>query len=498
MRRVVVVSVAVVLIMFFAGADASYAASAPWRIVGLYVPGSASGSPSLPALGMPDTEWGIATSGHFYGAAALMYKHNYYVGSAQPRFEDSGTYLYMGTTSLALGLDESPVWADSITYCDDMYSGCTGYLDIPDTLTASGVRLFGSYLAWVYNTQAGKQNEVASAYIDVFPEAALLTCTVIVPSTAEFMDTIPVNSSCQGIDQGWDFPYGVPAITNLYYAWDGKTGWRKKPYNGGTIYLGGDDYKDDEGNYIEYGHLIVAIEVDQLVCKSHNRACTKWNTSRYYGWILRDVWVGDFWNVSTQLSGGVVQMPETGYVDVLYQGGWYPVGVPVSLGYSCNWIELPAFLHTKGKGGCEVEGIPNREGLYGWKLQVTASNGESMMYDGMIKINRFEDVVSVPGGSGLTSWVIGLTNTANTGIGSIVMSLDHSRVVFTNALKGLNVQVDDSLSSFDTSKISDFVAYGKGLLPPGAGLPIAAWIAVTGIDVALAFIGVVKGVIKWW
>ena len=145
-----------------------------------------------------------------------------------------------------------------------------------------------------------------------------------------------------------------------------------------------------------------------------------------------------------------------------------------------------------------MSGVPTSEGFYRWSLVVTASNGDIANYSGKIVIRKFGDVVAKPGGSGLASWIIGLTNTANTGIGSIVMNLDHVRVVFTNAVKSLNVTVDDSLSSFDTSKISDFVAYGKGLLPPGAALPISAWIAVTGIDVALAFIGVVKGIIKWW
>jgi len=476
MRRVVVVSVALVLVLFFGGADASYGASS-WRITGILVPGSSAGAPYFP-FNVPNTAWGVATSGEAWGYAALMYLHNYRVGD--------------DATGLPLTFTSSPVIRDSILYCDNFYSGCTGELLVPNSNTASGVySLGGTYLAWVHTGT----NQVASGHIDVINPGMGLEVDFVVPSKAPSQSTIEIS---------WSFvdslSFGYAEVEKVYYAWHGATGWREHSFTGNKVYIGGDDYKIDDNVTVGSGHLLVMFRVKRKVCTlivsgKYGPYCA--GSVWYYGYFMRDVWVGDF-NVGSALSGGVVEMPETGYVDVLYRGGWYPVSVPRDLGYTCNWTSKPPFLSEKGTGGCQLEGIPDTEGMYQWGLMVTASNGENITYSGQIIVRRFEDVVGRPGGTGLATWIIGLTNTASTGIGSIVMSLDHSRVVVTNAVKGLNVQVDDSLSSFDTSKISDFVAYGKGLLPPGAGLPIAAWIAVTGIDVALAFMGVVKGVIKWW
>lgn len=471
MRRVVIVSVALVLVLFFGGADASYAA-ATWRITGVVVPGSASGAPYFP-FNMPDTEWGVSTSLGMGGFASLMYLHNYYVGPIGG--------------SVPLTFTSSPVRADTTFHCDNFYNGCSGKLEVPNSNTASGVYSFGTYLFWVYT--ATGLNEVSSGHIDVIPDSVEFDFDIEIPAYSPAESTIPIRISFS--PRGF-YKYRSIKIEKVYYAWYGRTGWREHSFdysldsNSGTVFIGGDDYQIDEETRVESGHLLVAIRVRRDM-----------GYPAYWGWIMRDVWVGNY-NVSSSLSGGVLDMPEMGYVDVPYSGGWYPVGVPEYVNYTCKWDEKPSFLSVEGKGGCEVKGIPSREGLYGWKLTVTASDGAVMMYTGMISVKSFESGVSRPGGTGLVSWVIGLTNTGSTGIGNIAMTLDHSRVVFTNAVKSLNVIVDDSLSNFDTSKITQFVAFSKSMLPPGAGLPIAAWIAVTGIDVALAFIGLMKGIIKWW
>lgn len=478
MRRVVIVSVVLVLVLFFGGADASYAATS-WRVTGLYVPGMAAGSPYIP-INVGKTGWGISTSAHMGGYASLMYVHNYY-----PNNMGGTRYIVDGPVASST----SVVLADSEVYCEDMYSGCVGDMFVPnigDTVgndVIAGAMEFGSYLAWVH---AGSgQKEVSSVYVDVIPDSLEFDFDIEIPAFAPAESTITIRYSYNDWSTYWQRKVWVQKV---YYAWYGQTGWREHSfdYYSGTVYIGGDDYQIDENTRVGSGHLLVAILVYREI-----------ESGGYNGWFIRDVWVGNY-DVSSSLSGGVVDMPEIGYVDVPYSGGWYPVGVPEYLNYTCDWVEKPSFLSVKGKGNCEVEGIPSSEGLYGWKLTVTASDGAVVTYTGKIAVKSFESAVSVPGGTGLTSWVIGLTNTGSTGIGQIVMALDHTRVVFTNAVKSLNVTVDDSLSNFDTSKITQFVAFSKSMLPPGAGLPIAAWIAVTGVDVVVGFIGLIKGIIKWW
>lgn len=477
MRRVVIVSVVLVLVLFFGGADASYAATR-WRITGLYVPGMAAGAPYIP-FNVGKTGWGISTSAHMGGYASLMYLHNYI---------PDGRYLDKGPVASST----SVVLADSQVYCEDMYSGCVGDMYVPNNGDVVGNDIisramdFGSYLAWV-RTGSG-QKEVASVYLDVIPDSLLFDFDIEIPAYAPAESTITIRYSAHDRSTYWNKDILVKAV---YYAWYGQTGWRNHSFNAsshssGTVYIGGDDYQIDDITRVGSGHLLVAL----LVYRYNEGGV-------WYGWFMRDVWVGEY-NVNSSLAGGVLDMPEMGYVDVPYSGGWYPVGVPEYLNYTCNWVEKPSFLSVKGKGGCEVEGIPSSEGLYGWKLTVTASDGAVVTYTGMISVKSFDSAVSVPGGTGLTSWVIGLTNTGSTGIGQVVSTLDHVRVVFTNTLKSLNVTVDDSLSNFDTSKITEFVAFGKSMLPPGGGLPIAAWIAVTGVDVLVGFIGLIKGIIKWW
>lgn len=483
MRRVVRVSVVVVLILLFGGGDVVYAAGG-WRITGLLVPGSASGVPYFP-FNMPSTEWGLTVSEHIRGHAELMYKSGYRVGGQNECWyytddcRGNPLLLYTGSPS---------VIADSEFYCGDLYGGCTGPLPSVSSQTATGVAEGGTYLAWVHTGSGHK--DVSSAYIDVVP-SGIYKVDFSMPKQVE-TDTefqVKFTGGCLVSD-----PYVCRSVYmgRAWIAWEGQTGWREKAVvNSSYFDVTFDDYQIDETTRVGIGHLLILVEVVR----------TRWDRFKYTVWtrgyFMRDVWVGD-WIVGSALSGGVVQMPEEGYVDVTYTGGWYPVGVPSHLGYTCNWTEKPAFLTARGEGNCEVSGVPTSEGFHRWSLVVTASNGDIANYSGKIVIRKFGDVVTKPGGSGLASWIIGLTDTSSTGIGSIVMNLDHVRVVFTNAVKSLNVTVDDTLSTFDTSKISDFVSYGKGLLPPGSGLPISAWIAVTGIDVALAFIGVVKGVIKWW
>jgi len=485
MRRVVIVSVALVLVLFFGGADTSYATTT-WRITGAIFPGSSAGAPYFP-FNVPNTAWAVSTSERAGGYASLMYLQNYFVGD----------------TLLPLTFTSSPVRADSTFYCDNFYNGCTGELLVPNSYTASGVFSFGTYLFWVHT--GTRQNEVASGYIDVVPDFLRLGVGIRAPSHAPSGSLIEISYDL--------YPAGLwmPVdIEKVYYAWYGQTGWRETSniipnpayYRVGKVVIGGDDYKIDDKVTVGSGHLLVLFKVKRGVCVRFTLGgYCDWNApgalKYHYGYFLRDVWVGDY-RVANSLSGGVVEMPETGYVDVEYRGGWYPVAVPVSLGYTCNWTSKPPFLSVKGRGGCELEGIPESEGMYKWELMVSADNGESMAYSGQIIVRRFEDSVGRPGGTGLTSWVIGLTNTGSTGIGEIAMTLDHARVVFTNAVKSLNVTVDDSLSNFDTSKITQFVAFSKSMLPPGVGLPIAAWIAVTGVDVVVGFIGLMKGIIKWW
>lgn len=483
MRRVILVSVALLLIVLFGGGDVVYAVGG-WRITGLLVPGSASGAPYF-RFNMPSTEWGLTVSQHIGGYAELMYKSGYRVGG-----QDECDYWTSGDcwgNPLAL-YTGSPVIRDSEFYCDDLYGGCTGGLPSVSSQTASGVAEGGTYLAWVH-TGLG-QKEVSSVYIDVVP-SGIYKVDFSMPKQVETETEFRVTFT--GACLVSDFYTCIRVkMRRAWIAWEGQTGWREKAVvNGSYFDVTLDDYQIDETTRVGSGHLLILVEVQRDRWK--NYGYETWTR----GYFMRDVWVGD-WTVGSALSGGVVQMPEEGYVDVTYTGGWYPVGVPSYLGYTCNWTEKPAFLTARGTGNCEVSGVPTSEGFHRWSLVVTASNGDIANYSGNIVIRKFEDVVAKPGGSGLASWIIGLTNTSSTGIGSIVMNLDHVRVVFTNAVKSLNVTVDDSLSTFDTSKISDFVSYGKGLLPPGSGLPISAWIAVTGIDVALAFIEVVKGVIKWW
>jgi len=478
MRRVVVVSVVLVLVLFFGGADGSYAATS-WRITGAVFPGSSAGAPYFP-FNMPNTAWSVATSARVGGYASLMYLQNYFVGDGLP-----------------FTFTSSPVFAHSSFYCDNFYNGCTGNLVVPNSYTASGVYSFGTYLFWL---QTGtQQKEVASGHIDVIPDWLALVARFVVPSNAPSGSVIKISWRLENralFHDAW--------VEEIYYAWYGQTGWRQHSFGydelgeWGQLYIGGDDYKIDDNVTVENGHLLVMFKIKRKMCAGYTwLGYCDGTYNYYYGYIIRDVWVGDY-ELANSLSGGVVQMPETGFVDVKYQGGWYPVGVPVDLEYTCNWTSKPAFLSAKGKGGCELEGIPDSEGMYEWGLTVTASNGDNINYSGKIIVRRFEDAVSVPGGTGLTSWVIGLTNTGSTAIGEVVSTLDHARVVFTNAFKSLNVTVDDSLSNFDTSKITQFVAFGKSMLPPGAGLPIAAWIAVTGVDVVVGFIGLMKGIIKWW
>ena len=491
MRRVVVVSLVFVLIFLFGAGDVVYATGG-WRVTGLLVPGSAAGAPYFP-FNLPSTEWGLTVSEHIGGYAELMYKGGYRVGgvtyNCNPVCECksyAADYCWGYPLALCTG---SPVMSDSQFYCDDLYGGCTGPLPSVTSQTASCVREGGTYLAWVHTGSGHK--EVSSAYIDVMAPGIYkvdFTMPKHVETETEFRVT--VTGTCLVSD---DYSCRSLRLRRAWIAWEGQTGWRQKPvvnYSYFDVTL--DDYQIDEVTRIGSGHLLILVEIERWFWEPpYGYARTR------RGYFMRDVWVGD-WSVGSALAGGVLQMPEEGYVDVTYTGGWYPVGVPSYLGYSCEWTQKPAFLTARGQGNCEVSGVPTSEGFHKWSLVVTASNGDRADYSGKIVIRKFGDVVAKPGGSGLTSWIIGLTNTASTAIGSIVMNLDHVRVVFTNALKSLNVTVDDSLMTFDTSKISDFVAYGKGLLPPGSALPISAWIAVSGIDVALAFIGVVKGVIKWW
>jgi len=472
-----------VLILLFGGGDVVYAAGG-WRVTGLLVPGSASGVPYFP-FNLPSTEWGITVSEHMGGYAKLMYKHGYRVGNKHECVRSANDVCWGNPLALYTA---TPVMSDSEFYCDDLYGGCTGALPSVTSEDANGAVEAGSYLAWVH-TGSG-QKEVSSVYIDVMPPG-IYKVDFSMPKQVE-TDTefrVTYTATCLVSD-----PHTCKFLRmrRAWIAWEGQTGWReKRVVNYSYFDVTKDDYQIDETTRVGTGHLLILVDIERFRLNEVGDECS----TRLY--FMRDVWVGD-WSVGSALSGGVVQMPAEGYVDVTYTGGWYPVGVPSYLGYSCNWTEKPRFLTARGQGNCEVSGVPTSEGFHRWSLVVTASNGDIANYSGNIVIRKFEDVVAKPGGSGLASWIIGLTNTSSTEIGSIVMNLDHVRVVFTNAVKSLNVTVDDSLSSFDTSKISDFVAYGKGLLPPGAGLPISAWIAVTGIDVALAFIGVVKGVIKWW
>lgn len=485
MRRVVWVSVAFVLILLFGGGDVVYGAGG-WRVTGLLVPGSASGAPYFP-FNMPSTEWGVTVSEHIGGYAELMYKSGYRVGGSNRCTEYDSPDCWGNPLLLYTG---TPVIRDSEFYSDDLYGGGTGPLPSVSSETASGVADGGTYLAWVH-TGSG-QKEVSSVYIDVVP-SGLYEVDFSMAKQVETDTEFRVTFTGRCLNYDWVACTRV-YVRRAWIAWEGQTGWREKEVvNGSYFDVTLDDYQIDEITRVGSGHLLILVEIVRERYSSYSYYYKIWST----GYFMRDVWVGN-WSVGSALSGGVVQMPEEGYVDVTYTGGWYPVGVPSYLGYSCNWTEKPPFLTARGQGNCEVSGVPTSEGFYRWSLLVTASNGDIANYSGNIVIRKFQDVVAKPGGSGLASWIIGLTNTSSTGIGSIVMNLDHVRVVFTNAVKSLNVTVDDSLSGFDTSKITDFVAYGKGLLPPGAVLPISAWIAVTGIDVALAFIGVVKGVVKWW
>jgi len=493
MRRVVVVSLVFVLIFLFGAGDVVYATGG-WRVTGLLVPGSAAGAPYFP-FNLPSTEWGLTVSEHIGGYAELMYKGGYRVGGVPWNCKNqvcecwqyAADYCWGEPLALYTG---SPVMSDSQFYCDDLYGGCTGPLPSVTSETASGVFEAGTYLAWV-RTGSG-QKEVSSVYLDVIPSGIYkvdFSMPKHVETETEFRVT--VTGTCLVSD---DYACRSLLLRRAWIAWEGQTGWRQKAVvNDSYFDVTLDDYKIDESRRVGSGHLLILVEVQRFRWFT-NQPGNEVTTLVYF---MRDVWVGD-WSVGSALSGGVLQMPEEGYVDVTYTGGWYPVGVPSYLGYSCEWTEKPAFLTARGQGNCEVSGVPTSEGFHRWSLVVTASNGDRADYSGKIVIRKFGDVVAKPGGTGLTSWIIVLTNTASTGIGSIAMNLDHVRVVFTNALKSLNVTVDDSLMTFDTSRITDFVAYGKGLLPPGSALPISAWIAVSGIDVALAFIGVVKGVIKWW
>lgn len=188
----------------------------------------------------------------------------------------------------------------------------------------------------------------------------------------------------------------------------------------------------------------------------------------------------------------IVNLPTEAYVGVKVSGSAVP-SRNKEANYVCSWV-LPSWLTASG---CAVSGVPTKEGLYSWKVQLTATGYETLTAIGLIQVQSLESVVG-SGGVGVAGDIIRTLKIEGTRLANFVGFLDYHRVNLLYAVNSINEAIG-SLQVVDVAlDVKKYVSFGLKFLPPYGNIVLGLIPVVFGIRVVMWIVSAVKVVLKWW